>query len=182
MSGHEGSGPGPASIEGTEGPGGHEAGPPTVDPKVPARVFLFVGLFLSGLGIFYWATAYEESGTVMLLGGGALGLWIGVYLWGQLRAGTRADESGTDHPAPGGTSAVDAEGARRAGAAGHAVGPVVEHQGLYLPHASAWPFAIGLGAATLANGLVLGLWVIVPGVALMAIGIGGFVRQTRRRD
>jgi hypothetical protein len=34
----------------------------------------------------------------------------------------------------------------------------------------------------LANGLVLGLWVIVPGVILMAIGIGGFVRQTRRRD
>jgi hypothetical protein len=29
---------------------------------------------------------------------------------------------------------------------------------------------------------VLGVWVIAPGVALMALGIGGFVRQTRRRD
>lgn len=60
-------------------------------------------------------------------------------------------------------------------------GPAVEAE-QYLPHASAWPFAIGLGGATVANGLVLGLWVIVPGVALMALGIGGFVRQTRRRD
>jgi uncharacterized membrane protein YfcA len=52
----------------------------------------------------------------------------------------------------------------------------------YLPHASVWPFAIGLGAATVLNGLVLGIWVIVPGAALMALGVGGFVRQTRRRD
>jgi hypothetical protein len=52
----------------------------------------------------------------------------------------------------------------------------------YLPHASAWPLAIGLGGATVANGLVLGLWVIVPGVALLLLGIGGFIRQTRRRD
>lgn len=52
---------------------------------------------------------------------------------------------------------------------------------LYLPHASAWPFAIGLGSATIANGLVLGIWVIVPGVALLALGIGGFIHQSRHR-
>jgi Cytochrome c oxidase subunit IV len=45
-----------------------------------------------------------------------------------------------------------------------------------------WPFTIGLGAATVANGLVLGVWLIVPGAALMILGIAGFVRQTRRRD
>ena len=165
MSEPEGVGP-----AGVEGPAGHEADPPIVDPKVPTRIFLFVGLFLLALGILYGATAYEESGTVMLLGGGALGLWIGAYLWLQLRAGTREDEAA----GLGTATALVPSGA--------AEGAVVEHEGLYLPHASAWPFAIGLGAATLANGLVLGLWVIVPGVALMAIGIGGFVRQTRRRD
>lgn len=165
MSEPEGVGP-----AGVEGPAGHEADPPIVDPKVPTRIFLFVGLFLLALGILYGATAYEESGTVMLLGGGALGLWIGAYLWLQLRAGTDDDEA----------AGPDTATARVPSAA--AEGVVVEHEGLYLPHASAWPFAIGLGAATLANGLVLGLWVIVPGVALMAIGIGGFVRQTRRRD
>ena len=53
---------------------------------------------------------------------------------------------------------------------------------LYLPHASVWPLVIGLGAASIANGLVLGIWVIVPGAAALALGIGGFVRQSRRRD
>jgi hypothetical protein len=51
-----------------------------------------------------------------------------------------------------------------------------------MPHASVWPFGIGLGAATVLNGLVLGVWVLVPGVALLAIGIGGWIRQSRRHD
>ena len=53
---------------------------------------------------------------------------------------------------------------------------------LYLPHASVWPLVIAVGAASIANGLVLGIWVIVPGAAALALGIGGFVRQSRRRD
>jgi hypothetical protein len=51
----------------------------------------------------------------------------------------------------------------------------------YLPVASAWPFAIGLGGATIANGLVLGIWVIIPGAAVLALGIGGFIHQSRHR-
>ena len=152
---------------GTEGPAGHEAGPPVADRKVPWRIFVFLGVFILALGIIYAATSYEESGTVMLLGAAALGLWIAAYLWLQARTGAQVeeDESG---PEPG---TVPAGG-----------GGVVEHVGLYLPHASVWPFAIGLGAATVANGLVLGLWVIVPGLVVLALGIGGFIRQTRRRD
>jgi Cytochrome c oxidase subunit IV len=157
---------GTSGAAGTEGPAGHEAGPPTVDPRVPTRMFLFIGGFLLALGLLYGAASYEESGTVMLLGAAALGLWIAAYLWLQMREEAHAEEDalGPEVDAvPGGTGAV--EGA-----------------GQYLPHASAWPFAIGVGAATLANGLVLGLWVIVPGAALLALGIGGFIRQTRRRD
>lgn len=52
----------------------------------------------------------------------------------------------------------------------------------YLPHASVWPFVMGLGAATLVNGLVMGIWVVIPGAAALAFGLGGFIRQTRRRD
>ena len=52
----------------------------------------------------------------------------------------------------------------------------------YLPHASIWPLLIGLGAASIANGLVLGIWVIVPGVGALAFGIAGFVRQSRHRN
>ncbi|MGH9228838.1 MAG: aa3-type cytochrome oxidase subunit IV [Acidimicrobiales bacterium] len=141
---------------GTEGPGGHEARPPIDDRAVPWRVFLAVGAFVLLMAAIYWGTAYEESGTVMLILAAVLSLWISAYLW--LRVRERA-----------------ATGA--AGAAGE-VAQATE----YLPHASVWPFVIGLGAATLANGLVLGVWLIVPGGALMVLGIVGFVRQTRRRD
>jgi Cytochrome c oxidase subunit IV len=155
---------GPARAGGTEGPAGHEARPPVDDRKVPFRVFTFIGVFILVLGIIYWSTAYEEAGVVMLLVAAVLALWIAVYLWLHERPepGVRAGE-------PAGT-----------GAAG--TGAQVEGVVHYLPHASAWPFAIGLGAATVANGLVLGLWVTVPGAALMLLGIGGFIRQTRRRD
>lgn len=159
---------------GTEGARGHEAAAPVQDRKVPARVFLAIGVLVSVLAVIYWSTAYEESGTVMLLLTAVLGLWIGAYLWLHTRSlggpvagagpGTEVGPPGpgVDEPVPVGTGMTAPEP--------------------YLPHASAWPFAIGLGAATLANGLVLGLWVIVPGVALLVLGLGGFVRQTRRRD
>jgi hypothetical protein len=120
-------------------------------------VFLAVGAFVLVVGAIYWGTAYEESGTVMLIVAGLLSLWISAYLW--LRARTPSTE-------PGETVAVERSAE-------------VVH---YLPHASVWPFAIGLGAATLANGLVLGVWLIVPGALVMVLGIAGFVRQTRRRD
>ncbi|MGH9003428.1 MAG: aa3-type cytochrome oxidase subunit IV, partial [Acidimicrobiia bacterium] len=139
----------------TEGPAGHEARPPTDDRKVPWRVFLAIGAGIATLGVIYWATAYEEAGVVMLVLASVVALWIAVYLW--LHQRSTANEAGAT------------AGSRPAGVDD-------DH---YLPHASAWPFAIGLGGATVANGLVLGLWVIVPGVALLALGVGGFIRQTR---
>ena len=158
--------PGITEGTGTEGPAGHEAGPPTIDSRVPTRMFLFIGAFVLVLGVIYAISSYEESGIVMLFSAAALGIWIAVYLWLQLRDDAHAEEAAlpTEVDAvPGSSGAV--KGAE-----------------MYLPHASAWPFAIGVGAATLANGLVLGLWVIVPGLALLALGVGGFIRQTRRRD
>jgi uncharacterized membrane protein YfcA len=137
---------------------------PRVDDRaVPWRVFVAVGAFVLVLGAIYWATAYEESGTVMLILAAVLSLWIGAYLW--LRARIPPVEPAEPRSRGGAAAAPQPEGAAH-----------------YLPHASVWPFAIGLGAATVANGLVLGVWLIVPGALLMALGIAGFVRQTRRRD
>jgi hypothetical protein len=51
----------------------------------------------------------------------------------------------------------------------------------FLPHSSPWPFAIGVGAFLLANGLIAGGWFFVPGAAVLASGIGGFVRESRAR-
>jgi hypothetical protein len=151
------------AVPGTEGPRGHEARPPVDDRAVPWRLFLGIGAFVLVMGAIYWGTAYEESGTVMLILAAVLSLWIGAYLWLRARS-----------PAP------QPVGAPSRGEAATARQPEVTAH--YLPHASVWPFTIGLGAATLANGLVLGVWLIVPGAALMVLGIAGFVRQTRRRD
>jgi Cytochrome c oxidase subunit IV len=143
----------------TEGPRGHEAGSRTDDSRVPLRLFLAVGTGLAFLAVVYAATAYEEAGIVLLFLAAALSLWCGIYLWLQMR------------PAAVAAAADDAAVALAEGEEAH-----------YLPHASVWPFAIGLGAATIANGLVLGTWVVVPGLAILAIGIGGWIAQSRRRD
>jgi hypothetical protein len=125
--------------------------PLTDDRAVPRRIFLFIGVFMVCLAVLYWFTAYEDAGTVMLALSAVLALWFGAYLWLQQR---RADAVGGDEGPPAAS---------------------------YLPAASVWPFAIGLGAATVANGLVLGIWVIVPGAALLVLGIGGFIHQSRHR-
>lgn len=52
----------------------------------------------------------------------------------------------------------------------------------YLPEASIWPLGIGLGAALMLNGLVLGLWAILPGAFLVGAATLGYGRQSRRRD
>jgi hypothetical protein len=152
------------------------------DRSVPWRVFLLIAVILAIIGGIYWATAYEEGGTVMLIVATWLALWIAAYLWLQVRK----PAAPPGHPDAGDgvvDEVVHGEGrGERAGveaAAPYAGTTEIDH---YLPHASAWPLAIGLGAATVANGLVLGLWVIVPGAFLMALGVGGFIRQTRRRD
>ena len=134
-------------------PAAEQATPQLDDRVVPRRMFLFIGAFMVFLAVLYWFTAYEDAGTVMLALAAVLALWFGSYLWLQQR------RAATD----------EGEGEAAAGGAP------------YLPHASSWPFAIGLGAATVANGLVLGIWVVVPGVALLALGIGGFIHQSRHR-
>jgi putative exporter of polyketide antibiotics len=56
-----------------------------------------------------------------------------------------------------------------------------EPEQLYLPHASIWPFGIGVGAFVLANGLLIGGWFYLPGLAMTVLSIAGFIRQTRSR-
>jgi len=130
-------------------------GPRVPDRTVAWRIFAVIGGFVVLMAVLYWFTSYEDAGSVLLLLAAVLSLWFGTYLWLQQRRPEQAADA----------SQVDGVS-----------------EALYLPHASIWPLVIGLGAASIANGLVLGTWVIVPGVAALALGIGGFVRQSRRRD
>jgi hypothetical protein len=175
---------------------GHTGRRPTDDRKVPWRVFAVIGGILTVMGVIYWIASYEEAGIVMLLVAAILVFWVGGYLWLHERgpaeppplpattappstappsttppstapAEPRTEPAGTATPtSPAPTAAVAAEA----------------HAEAYLPHASIWPFAIGLGAAGVGVGMAIGLWVLIPGLGIMALGIGGFVRQTRRRD
>lgn len=148
--------PGPALDPDPDAPAGH-GGPRVPDQAVAWRIFAAIGAFMVVTAVLYWFTSYEDAGSVLLALSAVLALWFGTYLWLQQRRPAEATDTG-------------------AGAGDG--GP----EALYLPHASIWPLVIGLGAASIANGLVLGTWVIVPGAAALALGVGGFVRQSRRRD
>jgi hypothetical protein len=138
-----------------------EHGGPRVPDRVVAwRIFAGIGAFVVVMAVLYWFTSYEDAGSVLLVLSAVLSLWFGAYLWLQQRR-------------PGG--AVDASEVGEGN-------EVSVSETLYLPHASIWPLVIALGAASIANGLVLGTWVIVPGAAALVLGVGGFVRQSRHRD
>jgi len=167
------------------------------DRQVPWRVFAVIGGILAVMGIIYWIASYEEAGIVMLLVAAVLVFWVGGYLWlhergpaepPPLPATTATPSTATPPTAtpptapaeprtePAGTATPRSPAPASAAAAAEA------HAEAYLPHASIWPLAIGLGAAGVGVGMAIGLWVLVPGLGIMALGIGGFVRQTRRRD
>jgi Cytochrome c oxidase subunit IV len=175
---------------------GHTGRRPTDDRKVPWRVFAVIGGILTVMGVIYWIASYEEAGIVMLLVAAILVFWVGGYLWLHERGpaeppplpattappstappSTAPPSSATAEPRP-----VPAGTATPTSPAPTAAAAAEAHAEAYLPHASIWPFAIGLGAAGVGVGMAIGLWVLIPGLGIMALGIGGFVRQTRRRD
>lgn len=57
----------------------------------------------------------------------------------------------------------------------------VESSSHYLPKASMWPFVLGAGAWLATNGLVVGFGYAIPGLAVIAVSIGGFIMGSRRR-
>lgn len=123
--------------------------------KVQYLVYLGTAAFLILIGVVYWFASYEDAGTVMLLLSGVLALIIGGWLWVQARKGSAASAAGVE-------TAAEAEEE-------------------WLPHASIWPFWIGLGGAVAAGGLAMSPWLVVPGVFLILIGVVGWSRQSRYR-
>jgi hypothetical protein len=48
---------------------------------------------------------------------------------------------------------------------------------VHMPDPSIWPLVIATGTALLMLGLVMGLWLLGVGVAVLVIGIGGWLYQ-----
>jgi drug/metabolite transporter (DMT)-like permease len=133
--------------------GANSAEPRLPDLAVQWRTFLGIGLFIAVIAVVYWFASYDYAGAVMLSLAAVLSFTSAGYLWTQDR------------------------NAREAAAEGEA--EAEEH---FLPHASVWPFGIGLGAFLAFNGLILGLGFAVPGAIVIGVSVAGFVAQTRRRD
>ena len=136
--------------------------PETAGMRVQARIFLGIASFLVLASLVYGVTSGDGAGTTMLLLAGGMALIVGGYLSVQARSSTDAAEP------------------ERAGGGG-AADPAVQGEA-YLPHASVWPFAMGMGMVVTANGLALGGWALVPGILLTAASTWGYARQSRRRD
>jgi len=127
------------------------------DLRVQWQLFTVVAGFIALITIVYWFVSYEDAGTTMLGLASGLALLFGGWLYLQDRRST--------HPS---VKHADAD----ADADAHAA---------YLPAASVWPLAVGIGTALTTNGLILGWPYAAPGAALLALALVGFVGQSRRR-
>lgn len=127
--------------------------------RVQFRIFAGIALFLVVAAAIYGIAAGERAGTTMLALGSAMAATLGAYFAFHMGNEVEATEE-----------------QRRAGE-----GRPAESEA-YLPHASVWPFAVGVGAVIMANGLVLGGWALVPGAVLAAVSTFGYARQSYRRD
>jgi hypothetical protein len=125
--------------------------------KIPvdARVFGLTGLFLGAVGVLYAVLASEDTGVVMLLVTSLFCLVVFGYLLARDKGRTAdlADDAPHD----------------------------VRHEP-YFPQSSIWPLTVGGGTVLSLAGLALGLWVLLPGVALLIRGGVGWAAQSKARS
>ena len=124
--------------------------------KVESFLYLGVTAFFVVIGAIYWFTSYEDAGTTMLVASSLLGLLAGGYLLFQARKFPPRPEDRPDATLEEGAGPVDS-----------------------FPSASIWPFVFGLGAVVFATGFIFGIWVVLPGAAILGLGVIGMIRQSR---
>ena len=125
--------------------------------KIESYVLLFMAAFGAVICAVYWFTSYEDAGSIMLGAFGLLGLLPGgYYYWWSRRMSPRPE----DDP-----EATQAQGAGVVGA---------------FPGTSIWPFTLGMGSFFTVLALVFGIWLLVPGLALVIWALFGGVAESRR--
>jgi hypothetical protein len=124
-----------------------------------AVMFCGIGGFMALIGVVYWFVSYEWAGTVLLLLTASMAIGSGLYLGYPRGGGAEIEPAGGQRFEPGHDP----------------------HDGVWFPEASIWPFAIGAGMVLVANGLLLGRWLLIPSSVFLAWSLAGMVRQGRRR-
>jgi len=129
--------------------------------RIEALFLLGVAVFFGIVGAIYWFWAYEQGGTVMLIGTTLLGLLPGgYYFWWSRRMKPRPE----DRP-----DATIEEGSGVIGS---------------FPASSVWPFVLGMGLFLMVLSIAFGGWLIAPGIALVIsslVGVTAAPSDHRRR-
>jgi hypothetical protein len=123
---------------------------------VQARIFGGIAVFMVVIAVVYWFMSYEAAGTTFLAVAACMTGLPALYLaWPRNRSGKPLPPHGEPGHDP--------------------------HDGVWFPEASIWPLAIGGSMALFANGLLLGRWLWIPAIVLLAWSIAGMIRQGRHR-
>lgn len=143
---------------------------PAADEAQETKVFLFMAAFGLVVAAIYWFVSYELAGTVLLAGFGLATGVIGARLVADPASAHVRRRSRAIRPsAPenlgelGDTTDAPAESGKEIDR------PFVDETGR-IPDATLAPFAVGLGLALAATGLVFGLAPVIVGVLPLAWG------------
>jgi len=117
-----------------------------------------VTVYFAGIGLIYLAVGGEAAGLALLFLASAFGGLVAGWLWSQDREGSRLDPQDD----------VDAD-------APDAVGVV----GVY-PTASLRPLAVAVGMTGTVLGIVVGSWMTMAGLAIVASQVALLVRDLDR--
>jgi hypothetical protein len=142
------------------------------DQPQEVRLFLLLAVFGLAVGVIYWFVSYESAGTVLLLGFGAATGLIGLRLAvdpasrvvRERARVTAADTIPRGEGTGAGTGGVDR--------------PFLDESGR-LPDETIAPFAVGLGVAVAATGLIFGLAPVAVGLLPFAWGAWAWLSGAR---
>jgi hypothetical protein len=140
-----------------------------LDEAQETRVFLLMSMFGVAIGAVYWFLSYEAAGTILLVGFGVATGVIGVRLAAD-PASREVRAVARDRPRPAG----DAPG----GGTGGIDRPFTDETGR-LPTETIAPFAVGLGVAVAATGLIFGPAPLIVGALPVAWGASSWLSAAR---
>ena len=125
--------------------------------SIAARVLLAAAAFIFVVDVIYWVVAYEPAGTFLL----------GVMVVGLLFAAGYIGIASRDAVSP-----ADRSDLRPEDVAGARVG--------VFSAASPWPLILAGGLLVALVGLVYGVWLLVPGLAITIAALLGLMRENSR--
>jgi hypothetical protein len=128
--------------------------------KIELRVWAYIVAFFAVVGAIYWIAGGDPAGATLLLMGTFLGGLLVGWIWDWRRRFPRA------HPRP--ADRTDSDAADESGVIG------------VFPTASLRPLALAVGMVAIALGFVLGSWMLIAGVGIVASQLALLTRDTDR--